>query len=49
MTRKEYDHNRYLEHREELLKRQREYYRENKDKYSCKHLEEVYENKKIKL
>ena len=45
MTRKELDHARYLNHRDERLKKQREYYRANKDKYSWRHLSEVYENK----
>ena len=49
MPSEDYDHNRYLEHREEWLKRQREYYRKNKDKYTLRHLAEVYENKKIRL
>ena len=47
MTRKELDHARYLNHRDERLKKQREYYRANKDKYSWRHLSEVYENKRI--
>ena len=47
MTRKELDHARYLKQREERLKKQREYYRANKDKYSWRHLSEVYENKRI--
>ena len=47
MTRKELDHIRYLNHRDERLKKQREYYRANKDKYSWRHLSEVYENKRI--
>ena len=47
MTRQELDHARYLNHRDERLKKQREYYRANKDKYSWRHLSEVYENKKI--
>ena len=47
MTRQELDHARYLKHRDERLKKQREYYRANKDKYSWRHLSEVYENKRI--
>jgi len=47
MTRQELDHARYLNHRDERLKKQREYYRANKDKYSWRHLSEVYENKRI--
>ena len=47
MTRQELDHARYLKQREERLKKQREYYRANKDKYSWRHLSEVYENKRI--
>ena len=47
MTRKELDHARYLNHRDERLKKQREYYRANKDKYSWRHLSEIYENKRI--
>ena len=46
-TRQELDHARYLNHRDERLKKQREYYRANKDKYSWRHLSEVYENKRI--
>ena len=49
MTRKELDHIRYMKQREQRLKHQREYYRENKDKYTLRHLAEVYENKKIRL
>ena len=45
MTRQELDHARYLNHRDERLKKQREYYRANKDKYSWRHLSEVYESK----
>ena len=47
MTRQELDHARYLNHRDERLKKQREYYRANKDKYSWRHLSEIYENKRI--
>ena len=47
MTRKELDHIRYLRQRDERLKKQREYYRANKDKYSWRHLSEIYENKRI--
>ena len=47
MTRQELDYIRYLKQREERLKKQREYYRANKDKYSWRHLSEIYENKRI--
>ena len=46
MTRQELDHARYLNHRDERLKKQREYYRANKDKYTWRHLYEVYEKHK---
>lgn len=45
MTRKELDHARYLRQREQRLRKQHEYYLSNKDKYSWRHLSEVYENK----
>lgn len=45
MTRKELDHARYLRQREQRLRKQHEYYLSNKEKYTWRHLSEVYENK----
>ena len=36
MTRKELDHARYLKHRDERLKKQREYYRAHREYYESK-------------
>ena len=47
LRRKQKDHERYILNREQRLERQRAYYRANKDKYSWRHLSEVYENKRI--
>ena len=43
--RSQLDHERYMAHREERLQKQREYYRNNKDKYTSRHLANVYEAK----
>lgn len=39
------DHERYMRHREERKEKQKAYYRNNKDKYSYRHLADVYETK----
>ena len=44
MTRKELDHARHLRQREQRLRKQHEYYLANKEKYTWRHLYEVYEN-----
>lgn len=44
--RSQLDHERYMAHREERLQKQKEYYRENKEKYTTKHRAEVWEKKK---
>jgi len=41
------DHERYMRNRDERLQEQREYYRNNKDKYTYKHLANVYEAKLV--
>ena len=42
MTRKELDHARHLRQREQRLRKQHEYYLANKEKYTWRHLYEVY-------
>lgn len=45
--RSQLDHERYMRHREERLQKQKEYYRNNKDKYTSQHRAEVFASRLV--
>jgi hypothetical protein len=48
MTRQELDHARYLKHRDERLKKQREYYRAHRE-YYLGYMKQLAETERMKL